>query len=91
MNIHEEAYTPILSTKYELFSSDPAVSGVADTPILDLEINILCSVLLHLIEESRISLFVMVAFRWDKWNWEQTFLQYYLGNTSLITCYRCMC
>ena len=44
MNMHEEAYTPILSTKYDLFSSDPAVPSVADTPVLDLEINILCSV-----------------------------------------------
>ena len=72
-------------TGYTLFSPDSAVSCVADMLVSDLEIYILCSVLLHFIEESVISGLSMVAFRRDKWILVTFFLQYYLGNISMIS------
>ena len=51
---------------YNLFSPYPAVSCVSDTPVLDLEIYILCRISLHSSEESLISLLAMDAFRTEK-------------------------
>ena len=83
-------------TLYNVFSPDPAVSCVADKQVSNREIYILCSILLHFIEEFVISCLAMDAFTWDKWILLAAILlgfifQNYLGSISLITRYRCIC
>ena len=47
---------------YTITSLDPSLSCVADMPVSNLEMYILCNISLHFIEESDIS----VLTRWDK-------------------------
>ena len=67
---------------YNLFSTDPAVSCVADKQVSHHEIYTLCSILMHFILVSVISCLAMDAFTWDKWILLAAFLLEFFSKLS---------